>query len=184
MNADHLRHLYGFNRWANGRILDACARLTREQFVQTIPSSFPSVRDTLAHILAAEWIWLERWKGSSPRVFPDDTGLTTVEALRERWRTVEREQRAFIESVRDPDLREILTYVNIKGETWSYPLGHTLQHVANHSTYHRGQVTTMLRQLGAEPPTTDLLVFDDELGSEDRAGSRSTSPMASGPSGS
>jgi uncharacterized damage-inducible protein DinB len=163
MDADDFRHLYDFNRWANARIFDASARLTREQFVQTVPSSFPSVRDTLAHVLAAEWIWLERWKGSSPRALPDDTALRTVEALLERWRPVEREQRAFIESLRDPDLRGVLTYVNIKGETWSYPLGRTLQHVANHSTYHRGQVTTMLRQLGVEPPATDLLVFDDEL---------------------
>jgi uncharacterized damage-inducible protein DinB len=165
MNADDFRHLYGFNRWANARILDASAMLAREQFVKTIPSSFPSVRDTLAHILAAEWIWLERWKGTSPKALLDAGSFPTLEALRERWRAFEREQRAFLESVRDPDLGKILTYVNTKGETWSYPLGRTIQHVANHSTYHRGQVTTMLRQLGAEPPPTDLLVFEDEVGS-------------------
>ena len=165
MNADHFRHLYGFNRWANARILDACARLTPEQLLRTIPSSFPSVRDTLAHILAAEWIWLERWKGISPKALLDASSFPTLEVLRERWKTIEREQRAFLESVRDPDLGKILTYVNTKGETWSYLLGRTLQHVANHSTYHRGQVTTMLRQLGAEAPPTDLLVFEDEIGS-------------------
>jgi uncharacterized damage-inducible protein DinB len=173
VNADDFRHLYGFNRWANARILEACARLAPEQVVKSIPSSFPSVRDTLAHILAAEWIWLERWKGTSPKALLDASGFPTLDALRERWRTVELEQRAFLESVRDPDLGKILTYVNTKGETWSYPLGRTLQHVANHSTYHRGQITTMLRQLGAEAPPTDLLVFDDEIGSSEPAASRS-----------
>jgi uncharacterized damage-inducible protein DinB len=164
MDATDLRRLYGYNRWANARILDVASRLTREQFVKAIPSSFPSVRDTLAHILGAEWIWLERWKGVSPKALLSSGGFPILEALRERWRTVESEQRTFVESVGDADLGKPLSYVNTKGEAWRYPLGHVFQHVVNHSTYHRGQVTMMFRQLGAEPVPTDYLVFEDEAG--------------------
>lgn len=55
-----------------------------------------------------------------------------------------------------------IAYVNTKGERWEYPLGRLMQHVVNHSTYHRGQVTTLLRQLGVKPLATDLLVFHDQ----------------------
>jgi uncharacterized damage-inducible protein DinB len=163
MNAADVHALYAYNRWANARVLDSCSKLAREPFVKSIPSSFPSVRDTLAHVLGAEWIWLERWKGVSPKALLDPATFPALAPLRERWKAVEAEQKGFVEALTDADLARPLTYVNTKSETWTYPLGRTLQHVVNHSTYHRGQVTTMLRQLGALPLPTDLLVFEDEM---------------------
>ncbi|MFY9554137.1 MAG: DinB family protein, partial [Blastocatellia bacterium] len=58
-------------------------------------------------------------------------------------------------------LGTVIAYTNTKGERWEYPLGRMMQHLANHSSYHRGQVTTMLRQLGAAVSPVDLLVFMD-----------------------
>ena len=54
-----------------------------------------------------------------------------------------------------------VSYVNVKGETWTYRLEEMLVHLVNHSTYHRGQVATMLRQLGKTPEPTDYLLFLD-----------------------
>jgi len=164
MNAADVRSLFAYTRWANAQVLDAVAALPPESFVRKIPSSFPSLRDTLVHVLSAEWIWLERWKGVSPKAMLDAASFPTPEALRARWREIERERDAFLADLPDDALARVVSYVNTKGETWKYPLGHMMQHVVNHSTYHRGQVTTMLRQLGATPPWTDLLVFEDEGG--------------------
>ena len=74
---------------------------------------------------------------------------------------MERGQTEFLDAL-DPDrLGEVISYVNLKGDTFAYPLRRMLQHVVNHATYHRGQITTLLRQLGATPLSTDLLLYDD-----------------------
>ena len=76
---------------------------------------------------------------------------------------VERGQQAFLATLQPERLREVVPYVNLQGHTWRYPLWRQMVHVVNHSTYHRGQLTTMLRQVKAQVTTTDFLVFHDEL---------------------
>jgi uncharacterized damage-inducible protein DinB len=164
MNAQDVRLLYAYNRWANARVLDAASRLTPEQFTKDLASSHRSVRDTLAHILAAEWIWLMRWKGTSPKALLDPAAFPDQDTLKTRWAEVEREQADFLGGVNEESLASVLGYVNQRGEEWRYPLWQMLQHVVNHSTYHRGQAVTLLRQLGEEPAPTDFLVFFDEGG--------------------
>lgn len=161
MNKHDVGYLFAYNRWANATVLDAVSKLPAEQFARDLQSSHRSVRDTLAHILAAEWIWLERWKGVSPKALLIPTDFPTVESVRKRLSEVENECAEFIDGLTDESLGEAITYTNTKGEQWTYPLGQMLQHVANHSTYHRGQIATMLRQLGAEVNPVDLLVFMD-----------------------
>jgi uncharacterized damage-inducible protein DinB len=161
MNKQDVEYLYEYNRWANARLLTAASKLTPEQFSRDLQSSHRSVRDTLAHILAAEWIWLERWKGVSPNALLNPSDFPTVESLEKRWTVVEGDYTEFINGVTDGSLATVIAYTNTRGEEWAYPLVQMLQHVMNHSSYHRGQVTTMLRQLGAEVNPVDLLVFMD-----------------------
>lgn len=163
MNRQDIQDLYEYNRWANDRVLDAVSKLTPEQFTKDLQSSHGSVRDTVAHILAAEWIWLERWKGVSPGALLDPSDFPTVDAVRTRLSTVESECAQFIDGLTDQSLGAAITYTNTRGEQWTYPLGHMLQHVANHSSYHRGQVVTLLRQLGADVNPVDLLVYMDVM---------------------
>ncbi|MBI4462265.1 MAG: DinB family protein [Acidobacteria bacterium] len=164
-----LRELFDYNYWARDRQLEACATLSQEQFRQPLGNSFSSLRDTLAHLLVCEWIWLERWRGRSPtqadvREF-DAENFPALAALRERWSAVEREVHAYLANLKEAELAQPLSYVNLKGEQWTYPRWQTLLHLVNHQTYHRGQVTTLLRQLGAQPPAVDLLVaYDSGLG--------------------
>ena len=162
MNRDDIQKLYDYNVWANARTLDACAVLNEEQFTRDLGNSFPSVRDTLSHIMAAEQVWVMRWKGHSPRALWAASEFPTLDALRARWMEVEHEILEFVQNVLAERLGEVITYTNTKGEEWSYPLGHMMQHVVNHSTYHRGQVTTMLRQLGAHATATDFLAYFDD----------------------
>ena len=161
MDLSEVRFLLAYNRWANAQVLDAADRLTPKEFTRDLRSSFPSVRDTLVHILSAEWLYLERWGGNSPAAMPDLGPLETVAGFRSCWREVEAGQRAFLEGLGPADLARVIGYTNFRGEAWRYPLGQMLQHTVNHSTYHRGQLATLLRQLGAAPNPTDLLVFVD-----------------------
>ena len=161
MNKQDVAYLHDYNRWANRRILEAASKLTPEQFTKDLQSSHRSVRDTLAHILAAEWIWLERWKGTSPGSLLNPADFGTIESLESSWAEVERDYLEFISGLSDERLSTVISYRNTRGEDWAYPLGQMLQHVMNHSNYHRGQVITLLRQLGAEVLPMDLLVFMD-----------------------
>jgi uncharacterized damage-inducible protein DinB len=151
--------LYAYNRWANDRVLDAAAALTPVELDRDLKSSFPSVRETLAHILTAEWVWLSRWNGVSPGGPPAGWDLSTLDGIRGRWSEVERERAALLASLDDDALERTIDYRNTKGEPFSSPLVHLLRHVVNHSSYHRGQVVTMLRQLGHAAPATDLVIY-------------------------
>jgi len=161
MNLNDIKFLYRYNDWANDRTLNAAAALTSEQFNQKHGSSFSSVRDTMVHIFGAEWVWLERWNGTSPRALPGADDIATIDNLRSRWNGVEAARKQFLAGLSDESLKQPITYTNFKGQEWSYSLESMLQHLVNHSSYHRGQVTTMLRQLGAEATSTDLLLYLD-----------------------
>jgi uncharacterized damage-inducible protein DinB len=163
MDPGEIRELYQYNFWANHRMLEACAALPQELFVRELGSSFSSVRDTIVHIWGAEWIWLERWNGRSPRSLPLAESSATLSQLKALWEETERAQSLFVAGLSAAKLERVVEYRNVRGHTFAYPLVKMLQHVVNHSTYHRGQVTTMLRQLGAKPAATDLLWYYDFL---------------------
>ncbi len=162
MTSDEMRALFGFSTWANHKILAACQVLTEEEFTRDLGNSFGSVRGTLVHIMGAEWVWLRRWLGESPRsLFPQDE-YPNLYAVESRWITLQEEQQAFFAALTDSRLAEKLAYINFRGQRFEYNIGHMIQHVVNHGTYHRGQIVTMLRQLGHSAPSTDLLLYVDE----------------------
>lgn len=156
MTPQEILALYEYNAWANARALGAAEPLAPAQLLRDLGGSFPSVRDTLAHLLGAEWVWLRRWLGESPTALLPAADFPTVATLRDRFAAVERERRPFLEGLDEGRLRQPLHYRDTAGKAMSLPLVHSLQHVVNHGTYHRGQVTTMLRQLGARPVSTDM----------------------------
>lgn len=158
-----IQELYRYNGWANGRMFEAVSDLTPEEFSRDLGSSYPSARDTLLHIVWAEWIWLQRWKGFSPQSVWQAADFPDLDAVRTRWSDVEIEQRAFLDAINGEGLLAVVRYLNLQGETWQYSLWRTMYHVVNHSSYHRGQLATMLRQLEARAHPTDFLVFHDEL---------------------
>ncbi len=156
---EELRELYAFNRWATARVLDAVARLDDAAFTRELGSSFSSVRDTLAHMVVAEWIWLERWHGRSPTERPAWYAVAGLDGLRAVWQDIDRAREALLAQLTDAELQRPAAYRTMSGEPYSNTLAQMLRHVVNHSTYHRGQVVAMLRQLGAEGVSTDLIDF-------------------------
>jgi uncharacterized damage-inducible protein DinB len=159
MTPQEMRGLYDYNAWASHRSLEAASNLATEKFVQPMGSSFGSVRDTLAHIYGAEWIWLERFQGRSPSSLPDPTQFADAATLRERWKEHEARLLSFVGGLTQSDLDRVMEYKTLKFGIYSNPLWQSMLHLVNHGSYHRGQVTTLLRQLGAQPILTDLMHF-------------------------
>jgi uncharacterized damage-inducible protein DinB len=159
MKPEEIALLTEFNAWANRRVLAAVEVLTPEQFTRDLGSSYKSVRDTLAHILGVEWVWLERLQGRSPEAIPAATEYADVKVLRTRWAEVEKSFREYTEELTKAELDEELGYQTFNFGPGKNPRWQMIQHLVNHGSYHRGQVVTMLRQLGAKAVGTDLITF-------------------------
>jgi len=159
VTSEEVRMLFDYNDWANRRSLEAAAQLSDEQFAKPLGSSFSSVRDTLAHICGAEWVWLERCHGRSPGSSPNIAESQTLAALRQHWAPQAEQLLAFVYGLTQADLDRVMEYKTFKFGAYQNPLWQSLQHVANHGSYHRGQVSTLLRQLGATPIMSDLIHY-------------------------
>lgn len=159
MSPDDIRALYDYNAWANRRALDSAVPLTVEQFTRPLGSSFSSVRDTLAHIWGSQWVWLERFQGRSPAALPDPGQFRDLDSLRAKWDGDEERLQRFVSSITQEDLDKVISYRTMKFGEYKNPLWQSMQHMVNHSTYHRGQIATLLRQLDAKPISTDLMHY-------------------------
>ncbi len=160
MELEDLRTLVDYHYWARDRVLDAAEALTPEQFTRDLGSSFRSVRDTLAHLYAAEFAWCARWNGESPTALTRPEDFPDAAALRRRWRELEAAVRGVVERMGLQGIGTVIDYRMLNGEPRRSVFWHMVQHVVNHASYHRGQVTTMIRQLGAAPPQSmDLITF-------------------------
>lgn len=163
MTRDEILTLYAYNAWANTRTLESAGELSPEAFTRDLGSSFPSVRDTLAHILGAEWVWLKRWQGESPDRLLGGAEFPSLASLHERFAAVEAERRGVLVGLPDEQLSGSFDYQDLAGRALRLPYLASMQHVVNHGSYHRGQVATLLRQLGATPISTDLSRYHLEL---------------------
>jgi uncharacterized damage-inducible protein DinB len=158
---DTIRTLYAYNAWANRRVLDTASMLPLAQYLANQDNT-GSIRDTLVHTASAEWLWLERWQGRSPRALWQAEDFPDVGTLRDRWLPVEQATRDYVSSLTDSDLARVVAYENFQGETWAYPLWQQLLHQVNHSTQHRSEAALALTRLGSSPGWLDFLVYLDE----------------------
>ena len=164
MNLADVRHLFDYTEWANGLALEAAAQLPDEDLGRDVNISHGSIFGTLLHMAGAEWIWLERWHGQSPAkseawsLWKVDT-CADLATLNQRWSEIVDRRTRFISGLDEPRLKADLPFKLLSGDPSSLPLVDQMQHVANHATLHRGQVVGMIRQLGIEPPSTDLLFY-------------------------
>jgi uncharacterized damage-inducible protein DinB len=164
-----LKSLYEYNAWANKRLLDACAALDNEQFTRNMNSSFNSVRDTVVHLYGAEWAWNERFHGRSPSALLSGAGFPDLASIGPKLLEMDQYYIDFVSKQTQQDLDRVFHYKSFSGEEFSNPLWQSLHQVSNHATYHRGQVVTMLRQLGVKPVSTDLIMYYRQLAAAARA---------------
>jgi uncharacterized damage-inducible protein DinB len=144
--------------------MNAATELSDENLRRDFQISHSSIFRTLLHMAGAEWVWLERWHGRAPGA-KEAWSLWKTEScadlttLNERWRDVVDRRAHFISELDESRLMAELPFKLLSGDPSSLPLVDQMQHVVNHATLHRGQVVGMIRQLGIEPPSTDLLFY-------------------------
>jgi uncharacterized damage-inducible protein DinB len=162
---DDLVSLYAYNTWANARVLDALRSLPEADYVKEQGGGWPSLRSAFVHLAGATDAWAERFSGR------DATRLATVEelpGLDDAARVLlaaEEKHRRHLEAFTPERLSGPFTWKNLKGEEKTAPFWVVVRHVVNHQTYHRGQIASMIRRLGHDPKSTDMVVWGIELAS-------------------
>jgi uncharacterized damage-inducible protein DinB len=160
MTFDVLQTLVDYHYWARDRLIPAVEVLTNEESRRPLGNSFASVFDTVVHLYGADWIWRSRWEGESPMALPSPDLYDDLAKVCAVWRDEERRIRAIVARLGPDGIARPIEYTGWDGRRQAQPFWQMLQHLVNHGSYHRGQVTTMLRQLKAAPPTsTDLIAF-------------------------
>ena len=164
MNLTDIRHLFDYTEWANNLAMDAAAKLSDEHLCHDFGISHKSIFGTLLHMAGADWIWMERWHGRSP-TRNEAWALWTTDScgnlatLKDRWGNLVDGRARFVAELDEERLNAELAFKLLSGDASSMRLVDQMQHIANHATMHRGQVVGMIRQLGFEPPSTDLLFY-------------------------
>lgn len=161
-----------YNTWFNVRLYDVSASLTDEERRRELGAFFGSIHRTLNHLILADHIWLLRLAPGLAAAVPRDAsgreflpgGLDSVmyddfDLLRARRTDLDATIQGWIESLAPVDLEREVAYRTTKGVAVRHPLWWAITHLFNHQTHHRGQVTTLLFQLGRDPGVTDLLAM-------------------------
>jgi uncharacterized damage-inducible protein DinB len=164
MNLKDIRQLFDYTEWANQKAMQAAAGLADEDLRRDMRISHQSIFGTLLHTAGADWIWLERWHGHSPtkdEAWSQWTVATCADlaTLENRWGNLTHRRKQLIAELDEERLNAELPFRLLNGDASSMRLADQMQHVANHATLHRGQVVGMIRQLGIEPPATDMLFY-------------------------
>lgn len=159
MSLDSIKLLYDYHYWAHARVLQTAEQVPPDRLDEAGQRTQARILDILVHALGAESIWCARWQGASPTQRPTTADLPTLAAVRARWREQEAQIRAFIDSLQEHDLAVQLPYSNLRGTSYTLPLGHTMLQVVNHGTQHRSEVALLLTELGHSPGDLDLHLF-------------------------
>jgi uncharacterized damage-inducible protein DinB len=148
MTVKDLKTLFDYSYWANGKLLEVLSQLTPEQFTRPVAGSYGSIRNTMVHMLSAEWGWLDRCGGTPRGAALKAADYPTLASLFDRWRQVEAYVRQFLATLRDEDLGRVVEFGLGGGQRYAMPLGELMHHAAVHGVHHRGQVALLLRDLG------------------------------------
>ncbi|HVF97503.1 MAG TPA: DinB family protein [Flavisolibacter sp.] len=149
-----------YNLWANTQLLNLVETLPEEQQQKEIRSSFPGLFKTVLHLLDAESIWWQRLKLQERIVRPGETFSGNFAELSLQVQQQNRLWAEWINNATEHGFQHEFIYRNLKGERFKQPVYQMLLHLFNHGTYHRGQLVTLLRQVGIEKiPATDFILW-------------------------
>ncbi len=157
MNDDFIS-LFAYNRWADRRVLDACRRLSAEQYAAEPVPGWSSVRASVVHITSATYNWVRRIAGEAVTGALTEADLPTVADAEGRLELAYRMLGGLWPTLTPAQLATPRTF-ELRGKAWVLPPWVVLRHIVNHATYHRGQVASKLKRLGVEPPVTDFVFW-------------------------
>lgn len=149
-----------YHLWANKQLFDTILKLSTEQQQQELVSSFPGIHATLLHMWDAEYIWWQRLKlqenierPSSLRTYSTEELIQNILLQSEQWKS-------WVLQANEAHLNFVFAYQNTKREQFKDKVSQMLLHLFNHGTYHRGQLVTLLRQVGVTKlPSTDFIAW-------------------------
>jgi len=156
-----LRTHVRYTNWATNRIVTAAAALTPEELTRDFGSADKSVLGTLAHVYAADRVWLGRIEGAPPMRFIDPDVDVKLTVLQHDWPALLTRWQSWVDSLQDA--ASAAAYTDLQGNPHTTPLWQIVLHVVNHATHHRGQAAAMIRAMGHSPPQLDLIRFYREL---------------------
>ena len=160
MNKKYFIELAQYNIWANNIVISWLQQIDDEQWKRSINSSFSSIEATVTHIAGAEKIWSERWQLHQNIIFLQPVFADAKNELIEIWKAASASILDFIEQMNEDDFTKSFSFKRLNGEENTLQYVQTFTHVINHSTYHRGQLVTMLRQVGfTNVSSTDHLAY-------------------------
>lgn len=164
ITADALIAHFDYTQYASMKLVNAALTLPEEELIRDLKSSHGGILGTLTHIYMADQVWLFRHEDPPVSVASlQPLRSLTVADLQQLWPPLYERFKIRIAELGDDGVLREFTYKNLAGVEFTMPRWHTLLHVVNHGTLHRGQVMTMFRQLGHQPPSTDLINYYRDL---------------------
>ncbi|MFX3625357.1 MAG: DinB family protein [Ectobacillus sp.] len=150
---EELRSLFSYHRWATAKLLKHLCQLPESIVFQEIQSVFPSIIKTLEHVYDVDVLWFSRIKGT-PIV--SNISFSSINEAKEKFGALHEEMELFYEKINGFDK---VAYSNSAGEMFVNTAKELVQHIVNHGTYHRGNITAMLWQTGQRGASTDYIFY-------------------------
>jgi len=158
VSAEVLRSHLAYTTWASRMLVEAARDLSGEELTRDFGTADKSVLGSLAHIYAADRVWLARFKGEAPHTFITDADHEMA-VLENDWPALHRRWESWAAGLTDDAAQAELSYTDLSGHPWRQPVWQLVMHVVNHGTHHRGQVAGFLRSMGHAPPKLDLVNY-------------------------
>jgi uncharacterized damage-inducible protein DinB len=165
MTLQEIKMLNAYSAWATNKIFEAVEGLPAEETTRDMKASHGSIHGTLTHLVGAEKIWLSRMTGTPDKSMLKPSDVPTLADVKSMWEQTGFAAAKFLGTMNDRKLQETFTMSTSTGEKFTHVYAQAIQHVVDHSTYHRGQVITLMRQLGHTPPNTGMIRFLRETAS-------------------
>ncbi len=165
MTLQEIKTLHAYNSWATALLFEALASMPPDQYLRDLHTSHGSIHGTLTHIVGGQKIWLSRWTGAAESGMLSVADVPGLAELKAAWEEVGLNTAKFLGGMTDRKLQDTFTMTTSKGAQYTHTYSQAFQHMVNHSSFHRGQIVTLMRQLGARPPDTGLIRFYRETAS-------------------
>ncbi len=164
MKAEYIQKLFRYNYWANDHLFDVLRSIKQDEFIHEVSGGHSSIRNTIVHMLSAEWGWISRSGGPKRKEKLLPELFINPDQIISKWKSLEPSFLKYIDRLDEDQLQENVVYLNGKGEECSMPRNELLQHIIIHNTHHRGQIALDLRMLGYTPGNFDILFYFAEVG--------------------
>jgi uncharacterized damage-inducible protein DinB len=159
---EYFAEMFDYMQWGDRLMIVAARTVVDEEYYKDQGISYGSVHKLMVHCLAAQWVWLSRWRGENPTRLESHDDYPTRSALEQRWPLVHSALFDFLGLQSGHSLARVIQYKNMKGEHLAIPLSDLMLHVIDHASYHRGQIASMIKRAGGQPAAISFQRFAAE----------------------